>query len=332
MSTEKKRELSLDGLKTFALLLVFALHTQRGPEVTDPCHNAVFFYAARCSMPLFFMVNGSLILRKKEFPFAYYQKKMLSIVRVLAVWGAVTVLYRLLVSRMGVLQALKEGAKAALAYTDVVNLWFFYTFIILYTLLLFFFPKIKKHILKITAGLGVVCVLVDAASLISIMNGGFFVQEAVTQRLRLWTWLFYFCLGHVLSVYDLKKISTQLICCAAVLLTVLCTAGQYRLCWIVTEQVESNYVYDNLLVILWCASVFLAFRRCGRLSAPLARLAGCSFGAFLLHSYFVDALRLRYVVHGPWQSFLSWLALSAGCWALSWILGKIPVVREAVRY
>lgn len=38
----------IDAIKTFALLMFFALHTQRSPEVTAPCRDAVLFYAARC--------------------------------------------------------------------------------------------------------------------------------------------------------------------------------------------------------------------------------------------------------------------------------------------
>ncbi|MCR4805823.1 MAG: acyltransferase family protein [Clostridia bacterium] len=332
MNNPRTREVYLDALKTFALLLVFALHTQRGVEVTDPCHNAVFFYAARCGMPLFFMVNGSLILRKKEFTFPYYKKKLLGILRVLCIWGAVTAVYKLAVARVGFFSALKEGVKGALAYTDVVNLWFFYSFILIYTLLLVAFPFIRKHIWKVTAGLGALCALVDAASLISIAGGGFFVQAMVTQRLRLWTWVFYFCLGYALSTVDLGRIKAPLIYAGAAALTAACVALQYHVCWNLTGQMESNYMYDNALIILWCAFVFLAFRKGGRVSAFFARFVGPSFGAFLLHSYFIDAFHLRYIVRGPWQAFLSWALLSAGSWALSWIAGKIPVVREAFRY
>ena len=332
MSNVKKREVFLDGMKTFALLLVFALHTQRGVEITDPCHNAIFFYVARCSMPLFFMVNGNLILRKDEFTLAYYKKKMLQIIRVLCIWGAITAVYKFVVGHLSVLNALKEGAKGFLAYTDVVNLWFFYSFILIYTILLFLFPWVKKHIWKITFGLLVLCVLTDMGSIISIANGGFFVQAIITQRLRVWTWLFYFCLGYALSTINCDRLYTPLVNIAAAALTVLCTAYQYILCWKVTGQVESNYVYDNILIILWCAAIFLVFMKNEGLAGCFSRLSGPSFGAFLLHSYFIDALHLRYVVHGPWQAFLSWALLSLTCWILSWLFSKIPIVKEIFRY
>ena len=132
----KHREQYIDAIKVFALLMVFLLHTQRGVEVTDPCHNFVLFYGARCAMPLFFMVNGALILNKDTFTWEYYKVKVLNILRLLVLWGGVTFLYFLILVPVGWRQALKEGVKAILGYQWVINTWFFMTFIIIYTILL----------------------------------------------------------------------------------------------------------------------------------------------------------------------------------------------------
>lgn len=328
----KSREVYLDGIKTFALLMVFALHTQRGVEVTDPCHNAVLFYAARCCMPLFFMVNGALMLRKDAFPLAYYKKKITGIIRILAIWGGVTGLYYLLFHQAGLMQSIKEGLKGMLAYHHVTNLWFLITFALIYTLLLWAFPFIKKHLKPLTLALGAVCILVDIASLISIANGGFFLQEAINQRLRLWTWLFYFLLGHYLSTLDITRLKPVYLHLATAVLTVVCVVYQYVLCYKITGQIESNYVYDHLLIILWSGALFLSFRCSRSVASFFARFVGPSFGAFLLHSFVVDALQMRSLVSGPVESTLGWLLLILGTWGASWALGKIPVVKEAFRY
>ena len=46
----------------------------------------------------------------------------------------------------------------------------------------------------------------------------------------------------------------------------------------------------------------------------------------------VDALQMRSLVSGPVESTLGWLLLIAGTWFASWVLGKIPVIKEAFRY
>ena len=80
------REIYIDAIKTIALMLVFALHTQRSLS-TGICYNPILYYGARCCMPLFFMVNGALIIRKTEFGIQYYLKKTINIIKLLVVWG-----------------------------------------------------------------------------------------------------------------------------------------------------------------------------------------------------------------------------------------------------
>lgn len=327
-----KRLPYLDGIKTFALLMVFALHTQRGPEVTAPCHNAVLFYAARCCMPLFFMVNGSLMLRRETFDFPYYKRKMLGIARVLFLNGLCIGVYVLVVHQFPIAKAIKEMLKGFLSYTSYAYLWFLYSFALIYTLLLFCFDKIKKNLNIVLGLLGAVCLGTMLLSLVSIANGGFFVQAQVTQRLRLWTWLFYFCLGYKLSDLDVSRFSPRLIRGCAVVLTAVSIAWQYYLCFCVTGQIESNYLYDDIIVIAWSISLFLAFRVSPRVSEWFGKFAPYSFGAFLIHGFLLDAFQLQSAVNGPVQAGLMWAGLIAVCWALSWLLSHVPVVREMLRY
>lgn len=322
----------LDGLKTFALLLVFALHTQRGPLVTDPCHNPVLFYAARCCMPLFFMVNGCLLLRKEQFSFTYYKQKMLGILRALVISGVLVGIYVLVVHHFSFAKAFKEMLKGFLSYTPYAFLWYFYTFAILYTVLLLAFPWVKAHMKTIVAILALCCLAFWGASLYSIANGRFFVQEHITQRLRLWTWFLYFCLGYLLSTLDVSRFNAHFIRLAAALLTAACVGWQYWLCYRVTGQVESNYLYDDPLIIIWSALVFLMFMVSPGLSVWFARFAKYSYGAFLLHGFLVDALQLQSAVHGPLASTAAWAALAVFCWACSWLFSKIPVLRQIFSY
>ena len=312
-------------------MLVMALHTQCGPSEAAPCNNIVFYAAARCAMPIFFMVNGTLIMRKNEFNFAYYKRKMLNIIRVLIMWGCIVAVYYMLYRHAGIAYSLKEGFKASLAYHWVVNLWFLITFGLIYTILLFSFSKIKKYIKQITIILGIICISVDAVSLISIQNGGFFIQDHISQRLRLWTWMFYFLAGYLIDKIDVKKIKKHLIYVPAVILTISCVLLQINICN-KTNQYELNYIYDNILVIFWIFFVFLTVKISPAFSNMLARFSKPAFGAFLMHSLIIDAAYLRGIVNGPFESFISWALLVTGTWTLSWIAGKIPVVKELFRY
>lgn len=334
MDTVKKqgRSVYLDGIKTFALFMVFALHTQRGEQVTDPCHDPVLFYAARCCMPLFFMVNGSLILRRESFLVSYYCKKVLGIARVLLINGICIGIYVFVVHQFPIAKAVKEMLKGFLSYTSYAYLWFFYSFVLIYTILLFGFSAIKKNLDKVLLAAGTVCIAVSILSLLSIAGGGFFVQERVTQRLRLWTWLFYFCLGYRLSTMEIPQWLSRWIGWLVLLLTGVSIGWQYWLCFCVTGQIESNYLYDDVIIIVWSAVLFLFFRMSPRLSAWFAKFAPYGFGAFLIHGFLLDAFQLQSVVEGPVQAGLMWAGLIAVCWGLSWLLSHVPVLRAALRY
>ena len=107
---QNNRDKYIDSTNTIALMLVLALHTQRS-LATGTCYNPILYYFARCSMPLFFMVNGSLILRKSEFTKTYFVKKSTNIIRVLAIWGVLLAIYSFAVRKTDILESLKNGVK-----------------------------------------------------------------------------------------------------------------------------------------------------------------------------------------------------------------------------
>ncbi len=322
----------LDALKVFSLLMVFALHTQRGESVTDPCPNVVLFYAARCCMPLFFMVNGCLMLRRENFLFPYYKKKILEIARVLIINGFCIGLYVLFVYHFSLSMAAKEMFKGFLSYTGYAYLWFLYSFVLIYTILLFGFEAIKKNINRVIIFLCGICLVTELCSVISVAEGGFFVQAFVTQRLRIWTWLFYFCLGYKLSLWRLDSFRVQVLRWALPALAGIAIFWQYWLCVRMTEQIESNYMYDDGVIMLYSAAVFLFFKTSPHLSSKMAGFCESSFGAFLIHGFIMDVFQVRRMVKGPVSAGLIWAWLIIVCWTLSWLIGRIAIIRRALQY
>ena len=72
-----KRDSSLDILKLISMAAVLFLHTQRNAEL-GVVFNPVLYYGSRFAMPVFFMINGMLIMDHKEFTISYYFKKILN--------------------------------------------------------------------------------------------------------------------------------------------------------------------------------------------------------------------------------------------------------------
>lgn len=86
MEGTTKRNEGIDLLKALCMIAVVGLHSQRS-TATGMVNNEILYYLSRFAMPCFFMVNGYLILCKKNFSVEYYKKKMLNMLRVLVSGG-----------------------------------------------------------------------------------------------------------------------------------------------------------------------------------------------------------------------------------------------------
>jgi surface polysaccharide O-acyltransferase-like enzyme len=174
-----------------------------------------------------------------------------------------------------------------------------------------------------------ISLILSGISLINIHVGGYFVQDMIPQRVRLWTWLLYFLLGYILSNIVVDK--NKILYIATAILTVISILWQNKLCYQLTGQVDSACMYDDLFIIAWCACIFLVFRRT-KILQKLSKFAPYSFGAFLLHSFFVDALNLRALPKNALESTLIWAGLVVVCFTLSWLFSKIPYVKKTFVY
>lgn len=328
------RELYIDAIKTVALMLVFALHTQRSLN-TGICYNPVLYYAARCGMPLFFMVNGALILRKEEFSKKYYFKKVLNIIKLLAIWSVIMALYSFFIQKNGLIESIKNGIKCGLGHY-IIPFWFFYSFIIIYTLMVFAFKTIKRNRFKLLIVLFYFCLLIDVISIIQILRGGYFVQDFIPQFARIWTWLLYFLLGSELvsiTTDTLRKKKIQIIVFTS-LISILAIAYQYYICQYYLNRINSEYCYDNGIVIIWSALIFLSIRLFANsyFVKGLAKLSVYGFGAFLIHPIILNAFKLTDKINNLYQALFLWIGLITFCWVISFLFNKIPAIKEMFKY
>ena len=323
-----------DAVKVVATLAVIALHSQRGVEPTDPPACFFLYYAARCAMPLFFMVNGAMILAKEDYSFEYCAKKILNMAKILVAWGLITGIYFLAFRGATPIEALKAVVLGALGKTDVLNVWFLYSFAVIYLVLAVpgVHGFVRKHAGVIAPSLACVCAVVAIASRLSIADGGFFVQAAVTQRFRLWTWFAYFVAGRALADSETtKSLPGFPVGLAAILATFAVVAMQYDGCWLATGTANSEYMYDEPLLFAWCVLIFATFMTNPRLSKAFAPFASISFGAFLLQSYLIDAFEIRGMATSPLMGVALWLAVAATCLSASRVLSRTPV-RKIMTY
>lgn len=323
-----KRNEGIDLLKALCMIAVVGLHSQRS-IIAGNVNNVVLYYLARFAMPCFFMINGYLVLNKEEFTFDYYKKKILNMIRVLLSGGGIAFVYTLIFLGDGVGNAVYNAIKCILGYY-VIPFWWIYTFAIIYTILLFSFQKIKNHIRKIMIALLTICFAMDLFSFFEIfVRNGYFVQAVVSQRFRIWTWLMYFCLGYLLGDSEKVKRKKGM---RYVVPGVIIMSGVVLLlqCWVCRDylgRINSEYLYDNVLLVMWASLLFLLFiNRSKQLGKVARRFCSDCFGIFMLHEFFLEGLGLTEKFTGPFQSAILLLGLLMVCWCIT-ALTKLVLVK-----
>ena len=324
METSKRRNFGLDLLKALCMIAVVGLHSQRN-MVTGTINNTFLYYVSRFAMPCFFMINGYLILNRNDFTFTYYKRKIVNMIRVLISGGGIAFVYSLILLKTGIGKAGYNALKCVLGYY-VIPFWWIFTFAIIYTILLFSFQQIKMHIRWILISLLVICLAVDALSMIEIFTrNGYFIQALVSQRFRIWTWLMYFCLGYYLGKD--AKMKRSVLFGLVVITSVLAVLLQIFLCRDFLGRINSEYLYDNIILIVWSSLIFMLFNgRSKELSTPVESFCNNSFGVFMLHEFFLEGFGLTQRFVEPMQSAALLISLVLFCWVLT-VLVKIVISR-----
>ena len=197
-------------------------------------------------------------------------------------------MYTLVFLGEGISRATYNALKCILGYY-VIPFWWVYTFAIIYTVLLFAFDFIKAHIKEIVLALAGICLWVDFISLFQIFtHDGYFIQALVSQRFRLWTWFMYFCMGYFLGVKSTlahQKKSWLVGMLIAVSISVVIV--QAFVCEKYLGRINSEYLYDNVLIIVWAALIFIIlFHWNGARPKWLKSFCDNCFGVFMLHEFF----------------------------------------------
>jgi surface polysaccharide O-acyltransferase-like enzyme len=149
-----------------------------------------------------FMVNGYLLLGKKSLDLKYSVKKILNILKIVALWSFVITVGKLLFSKTenNLLEAVwgfaLQFVKSLVQKGTLWHFWFFGALMIIYCFIPLLFKLINKHF-KIYKLLIVILIMVCVAVQLISIGVGKPVQSYVIQTFRLWTWFMYFGLGGV---------------------------------------------------------------------------------------------------------------------------------------
>lgn len=320
----------LDILKCISCIGVVSLHIFQQGEGDA---NGIAFFCFGYSIPIFFMVNGYLLLSKKEIRLSYIFQKGLDVILFAFWWNLAWSLFRF-VYKGECLNPITETLKNLFLQDG-----YFYVFWFLGALIcVHMTAPILHKILQSKwwwiplAVLFLICNAVDILSMATTGRTGKALQSFIPQTFRLWTWCFYFYLGGCIAkkgekVSGLKK-------CRWIPLAVFFINVVYE--YFIGVKIFGinlpEYFYDNILLMIETYFLFTVLYQIKKEQWKnlIIMASSASVGIYPLH---VIVINYSWKIYGFQNVVLNAIAVIlvfSGSLLAVLAMQKIPLVRRLV--
>ena len=329
---DKQRDTNLDILKIMASIAVIGLHTVM-QELS--IFNSTLYYLCGFAVPIFFMVNGYLLLPRKEISAKYVFRKICTILKVVVLWN-VGVFFAFLLFKGELINLPETIAKSLVQKGFLWQFWFLGALIILYVSLPMIhaiFRKSKRLHFFCWIALCMICNATEIASVVS----GRPVQKEVLQTFRLWTWFCYFIGGGYMQ-YLVPAIAAKLskrrhgiiliVLTSIVLIWQNCAARYF------IHDFHAEYFYDGLLTMLWNICIFSYMKRIQIKPSwvkSLSKASALTMGCYIIHPIFIRIGNQFLLIDDPAIAVLWWALITGISFFAAWVMLKTKYVRALIK-
>lgn len=333
LEVKVKRNLSLDVLKILACFSVVILHVF-GRKMN--MGNSIVYYMATLAIPIFFMVNGFLLMNKEVITYQYVIKKIIRMVVVIVIWNMILSLGNLVI-KQELINPIIDSIKNLIQQGTFYQFWFFGSLMVLYTIL----PKLHKWLKDnqkayeiIVIVLFFICIAIDIINIILGLKGEKIFTSRVIQTFRLWTWFFYFLLGGYIGKYNLKiknkeKLNSKIMGIMIISFVIL---YQYFIGKYIFKDFHAEYFYDNIFIMLYSVLIFMGGlnKKCEKYYVIIEKINSCIMGIYILHPFVIRLVSKFYDYENMIVNIFVFLLTIAICMFVSMIITKIPKLKKII--
>ncbi|RSJ69443.1 Inner membrane protein YiaH [Streptococcus oralis] len=283
----KYRNINLDLLKVLACVGVVLLHTTMGGFKETGSWNLLtyLYYLGTYSIPLFFMVNGYLLLGKREITYSYILQKVKWILITVSSWTFIVWLFK----RDFTENLIKKIVGSLIQKGYFFQFWFFGALMLIYICLpiLKKFLNSKRSFFYSLSLLAVIGLIFELTNIVLQMP----IQTYVIQTFRLWTWLFYYLLGGYIAKFTMEELKARFknwMKIVSILLLLLSPVILFFIAKTTYHNLFAEYFYDILFVKVVSLGIFLTILTLTvneKWSEWIVSLSNQTMGVFIIHTY-----------------------------------------------
>lgn len=332
----KRREYWLDVLKIISMFFVILLHTVcYGVNDKLLSLSLLIYFSGVFAIPLFFMVNGYLLLRKNE-NINYALKKIIKIIIIAFMWNIPIFLGTLIL----------KGKIINLFYNVFLNFnqhgyywqfWFLGALIIIYLflpLLQRLFNNEKGHYKYFIIIFIVICVFADIFNIYNCSVGNGIIKDNIIQTYRLWTWIMFFCLGGFINKSNIfENISKRNHIFITAILIIITILYEYLFALKFYNSLFAENFYDSFIVIITCISIFTLFKKIefNRFKSKIVLLSSLSMGVYIIHPSIIRVLKHFYSLNNNYFNIFASIIVYLVSLTISYIIMKIPKISNLIK-
>lgn len=322
-----QRNANLDLIKCIACIGVVGLHAVG-------MSNYTIYYLCDCGVPLFFMVNGYLLLSREKIDYAYAFRKIFHILKVVFLWNLLIAI-PVLIFRHKIVNPFRLSFDSLLQKGYLWHFWFFGALIMIYLLLPllhhFFGGKIFHHRICCFI-LMCICLTMNTLSMIK----GYPLHMFIPQPFRLWTWLFYFLLGGLFAYVPARihTFSPMFHGILLLLFTVINNTAEKRIGLYLIGNRLAEYFYDDFTSIIWYVLLFTFLLRLPikeKLAGCICNISSLTMGIFIVHPILLAVLKTVYIPSSVGGGLFFWLCLTLVSFLITFILSKLPFAKHLIK-
>ncbi|EHZ92939.1 acyltransferase family protein [Streptococcus pneumoniae EU-NP03] len=243
------------------------------------------YYLGTYSIPLFFMVNGYLLLGKREITYSYILQKIKWLLITVSSWTFIVWLFK----RDFTENLIKKIIGSLIQKGYFFQFWFFGALILIYLCLpiLRQFLNSKRSYLYSLSLLMTIGLIFELSNILLQMP----IQTYVIQTFRLWTWFFYYLLGGYIAQFTIEEIESRFknwMKIVSILLLLISPIILFFIAKTIYHNLFAEYFYDTLFVKVSTLGIFLTIlmltlnenRR-----ESIVSLSNQTMGVFIIHTY-----------------------------------------------
>lgn len=333
-----ERNIGLDIIKILACFAVVILHVTGIVIEKDTGYTVsqMLYYLSSFAIPIFFMVNGNLLLNKKDLGYRYVLNKVVNILGIILAWNGLLFVAKLIFGRLG--NPFISTASNLLQRGYFFQFWFFGALILIYCTL----PIVHKYWNNIRFKSLIViifvciCLIIDTISIILSITGTDILQVHVIQTFRIWTWYAYYLLGGLfgnakIKYYLKSKITFKTNLVVLTISAIIVSVYQYNMAKLYNIYF-CEYFYDNIFTFIYVASMFLLFyRQDFKNRKAILSLSSNIMGIYIVHTTVIKVFMTFYSFDSVLSNVCMIFMVFILSYAISFVISKIPIVNKLTK-